>query len=231
MNGLEKYNLPFKNTAALVPAAGLGTRLGLGPKAFLQLGGKTLLERTIDLLSPCVSEILVAVPEDYMEQAKSIVKDRATLYVGGNTFPNTVFRLFEKTEAQFIVIQLVVGMFTTQKLIHQAIETAFQHEIVASSSVPTAPIGHIQTTIVNDIFFRKNTVILQPPYVFHKQVLQQIYQYVIKEEITPQGLLDLIPKIGKCVKVIEGEETNIKLTTLLDWEIAQKVIAPKFGWV
>jgi len=35
----QKPIYPMKDTVALVPAAGLGTRLGLGPKAFLKLGG------------------------------------------------------------------------------------------------------------------------------------------------------------------------------------------------
>ena len=48
--------------AALVPAAGSGTRLGRGPKAFVEVAGQSLLERSVRALAPHVDEVIVALP-------------------------------------------------------------------------------------------------------------------------------------------------------------------------
>ena len=42
-----------------VAGAGLGVRLGQGPKAFLELGGKTLLRPVVETFRPCVSSVRV----------------------------------------------------------------------------------------------------------------------------------------------------------------------------
>ena len=53
--------------AALVPAAGLGARLGLGPKAFVRVGGRPLLAWAVAALASCVDEVIVAVPADVLD--------------------------------------------------------------------------------------------------------------------------------------------------------------------
>ncbi|MER3557304.1 MAG: 2-C-methyl-D-erythritol 4-phosphate cytidylyltransferase, partial [Thermus sp.] len=50
--------------SVLLPAAGLGERLGQGPKAFLKVGGRTLLDWVLDTFS-FADEILVALPPGY----------------------------------------------------------------------------------------------------------------------------------------------------------------------
>jgi 2-C-methyl-D-erythritol 4-phosphate cytidylyltransferase len=66
-------------TVAVIPAAGSGERLGAGrPKAFVQLGGRTLLERTLAGLrdSGAVDAVVVAVPADRIDEAKLILPAR-----------------------------------------------------------------------------------------------------------------------------------------------------------
>ena len=46
----------------MIPAAGSGTRLGLGPKAFVNVAGRSLLSRSVAALAPYVDEVLVALP-------------------------------------------------------------------------------------------------------------------------------------------------------------------------
>lgn len=57
----EGVNLT-KDTAGVVPTAGFGTRLRLGPKAFLKLAGWSLVYRVVNTLTGCVGRILVGVP-------------------------------------------------------------------------------------------------------------------------------------------------------------------------
>jgi len=90
-------NSKVGDTVALVLAAGSGTRLGMGPKAFLRLGESTLLARVVDVLSGCVDRILVGVPNTHMKQALAEVGNQAEVYPGGDTRHATILTLFERT--------------------------------------------------------------------------------------------------------------------------------------
>ena len=67
---------PTSRVAAVVPAAGSGVRLGAGiPKAFVELGGRTMLERSVAglLASGVVDDVVAVVPEDRVDEAESLL--------------------------------------------------------------------------------------------------------------------------------------------------------------
>ncbi len=81
---LTGHPAPTGRVAAVVPAAGSGTRLGAGiPKAFVTLGGRTLLERSVAglLASGVVDDVVAVVPEDRVDEAESLL---APLRVDGH---------------------------------------------------------------------------------------------------------------------------------------------------
>ena len=86
---------PVSDTVAVVTAAGSGERLGAGfPKAFVELGGCTMLERAVDglLASGVVDRVVVAVPADRVDEAKLLLGERAVVVEGGAERPETVRR-------------------------------------------------------------------------------------------------------------------------------------------
>src|SRR5690625_736250 len=75
---------PTGRVAAVVPAAGSGVRLGAGvPKAFVELEGRTMLERAVTGLldSGAVDDVVVVVPRDRVAQAVAVL---APLRAGGH---------------------------------------------------------------------------------------------------------------------------------------------------
>ncbi len=69
MNSLKNPN----SIECIVLAGGLGVRLGKGPKAFVKIGNKTLLEISISNMLDVVSRIVVAVPAESIEKANEIL--------------------------------------------------------------------------------------------------------------------------------------------------------------
>ncbi|WP_244192526.1 2-C-methyl-D-erythritol 4-phosphate cytidylyltransferase [Dietzia lutea] len=72
--GTDGHPAPTGRVAAVVPAAGSGVRLGAGlPKAFVELHGRTMLERAAAglLASGAVDDVVAVVPEDRVAQAES----------------------------------------------------------------------------------------------------------------------------------------------------------------
>lgn len=58
---------------ALIPAAGKGERLGLGPKPLLRLGRRALIEIVLDTLEPLVDGVRITVPRDHLERFQALV--------------------------------------------------------------------------------------------------------------------------------------------------------------
>ncbi|MEH3155565.1 MAG: 2-C-methyl-D-erythritol 4-phosphate cytidylyltransferase [Gordonia paraffinivorans] len=79
------------STVALIPAAGSGTRLGAGmPKAFVDLAGRTILQRCVDgVLAAGVGHVVVAVPADLVAATRHDVPD-AQVVVGGSIRSDSV---------------------------------------------------------------------------------------------------------------------------------------------
>jgi len=227
----QKPIYPMKDTVALVPAAGLGTRLGLGPKAFLKLGGVTLLRRVVMVLSECVERILVAVPESYLEQAQREVKEMANIYVGGATHHETFFKLFQLSHEKIVLHHHVARPFASKALIHKIVMAMCKYEAVGSFISPQIPVGCVQGDFVTGSLSRMACFLPQSPHAFSREVLEKAYESATQKGIKTQAPWELVFLTESKIKIIKGEETNIKITTPLDWEIAKKVIAPSLGWI
>lgn len=90
---------------ALVQAAGQGSRLGLGPKAFVVLDGKTLLERAIDLLRDIVDSIVVAVPATEIGRAQRLIGSSIVIVIsGGASRSETTFKLVAEATAPWLLL-------------------------------------------------------------------------------------------------------------------------------
>lgn len=98
-----------ESVAALVPAAGVGARLGLGPKAFVRVGGRPLLAWSVAALAPWVDEVVVAAPEDAIDEARRVAVAAAgaapvRVVPGGATRQATVERLARATDADLVLV-------------------------------------------------------------------------------------------------------------------------------
>ena len=80
-------------TVAVVTAAGSGERLGAGiPKAFVELGGCTMLEHAVDglLASGVIDRVVVAAPAHRCDETADLLRGRATVVEGGPERHDTV---------------------------------------------------------------------------------------------------------------------------------------------
>mgnify|MGYP003557009793 CR=1 FL=1 len=78
--------------SVLVPAAGTGERLGMGPKGFLELQGRPLLCWLADKALQVADEVLVAVPAQYVGEAAAMLP-ACRVIAGGATRHDSVARL------------------------------------------------------------------------------------------------------------------------------------------
>ncbi len=214
-------------TCALIPAAGLGTRLGLGPKCLLRIGKRTVLEIVVATLRPLVDEVLVAVPEDFTGDIAALLQGQATVIPGGRTRQESIDHLLAACTGQVVLIQDGARPFASSALCAAVLKAAEQHGAAGAFLDPTVPVGRLEGSVVASYQTRQEARIFQAPQAYRRAVLLSAQQKTAGREF--QSTAQMVITAGYALQAVPGEPENIKITTSLDWQIAQKVIAPALG--
>src|SRR5512142_1108009 len=120
--------------AAIIAAAGQGRRFGSAvPKQLLRVGGRTLVERSIDAFTACdrVNEIVVALPADLHDTIATTfsgAEKPVRTVAGGNRRQDSVANAFDAIAAStdVIVIHDAARAFVSPALIARTIDAAFE---------------------------------------------------------------------------------------------------------
>jgi 2-C-methyl-D-erythritol 4-phosphate cytidylyltransferase len=210
--------------AALVPAAGVGARLGLGPKAFVRVGGRPLLAWAVAALAPCVDELIVAAPDGALDQALAIARAAAgatpvRLIAGGATRQATVERLARATDATFVLVHDAARPFLDAATVRACVASARAHDAcsvgrpVADTLVRTrdgAPVDRSALTAV------------QTPQGFRRSLLLRAHAAAAArggEEATDDA--GLVRRLGAAVAWVEGGAHLFKVTGPDDLALAE----------
>ncbi len=217
----------YNDTAALIPAAGMGTRLGLGPKAFLKINGKTLLRIVVEKLSRCVPRIIAAVPPGFVGQGEEEVGNIAEVIEGGASRQETIFKLLNQCSEDIVLTHDVTRPFASLSLMN-AVICAARASGAAIGGIPSQiPIMLCENGSGFEIVSKERFMIPQSPQAFRREILTQAYQYALSRNIETQTTLEIVEMIGKAITIVPGEEKNIKITTPFDWAIASQILAPE----
>jgi 2-C-methyl-D-erythritol 4-phosphate cytidylyltransferase len=216
------------STVAIVPAAGSGERLGAGrPKAFVHLGGKTLLERTLGGLrdSGAVDAIVVAVPADRTDEAKLILGSDATVVAGGTDRTESVRRaLVAVGGPELVLVHDAARALTPPAMITRVVDALRAgHQAV----VPALPVADtIKSVDANGVVIatpaRSGLRAVQTPQGFHADLLLRAYDRAESADVTDDA--SMVENIGGQVHVVDGDPLAFKITTRLDLLLAEAVI-------
>ena len=228
--GIQISNSGYvEDTVALVLAAGSGTRLGMGPKAFLRLGERTLLAQVVEILSECVGRILVGVPSTHMDKALAEVGNQADVYPGGASRHATILTLFERTNENLVLIHDVARPFISKRLVRRVLGAAQHSGAATAIANMKVPMATIKDDAIQEAFPRFTSSVVQTPNVFQRSLLQKALQFAHDNNIEGLTPFELLIAQGIRVQAVSSGEHNIKITSMLDWEIASRVIAPRLS--
>jgi 2-C-methyl-D-erythritol 4-phosphate cytidylyltransferase / 2-C-methyl-D-erythritol 2,4-cyclodiphosphate synthase len=212
------------HVAAIVVAAGKGERLGADrPKQFLDLGGgKSMLDMSIEALQACpgVKQIIVAVPTEYVSSLRAT--QDVMIVEGGARRQDSVTNAFTyvSAEAEIVVIHDAARPFVSPGLIQRTIEAAREHGAAVAAVAATDTVKqvssatgegsrHVRATLPRDTIF-----LAQTPQTFRRDVLAEALSAANDVIVTDEAML--VERAGFPVHIVEGEPTNMKVTTRED---------------
>ena len=219
-----------RKVAAIIPAAGVGERMGLHKKQLLQLEGVPILVHTLRRIAACpdVTEIFIAArPEDVVEIQKTAAAaglgKKVTVVVGGNRRQDSVENCLGvlSRDTDLVAVHDAVRPFVTVALICAVIEEAARTgaSILGILSVDT--VKQVQQTRIVGTIPRERIVMAQTPQVFRYELLKQAFAKAREENFIGTDEASLVEHLGHEVTVVPGSERNIKITTPADLELAR----------
>lgn len=207
--------------AALIPAAGGGTRLGLGPKAFVEVAGRSLLARSVDALAGQVDEVLVALPEGM--KLPGGVKARSV--TGGATRQESVFRLLAATEAEVVLVHDAARPFLPPEVIRRVL--AAVAEVGAATVALPCPDTLVRGTEGHwdGLLSREQVWTVQTPQGFRRGLLLEAHERARSEGFAGTDDASLVARLGHGVALVQGDARLFKLTRPDDLLLARALAA------
>jgi len=224
----------LSKVAVIIPASGSGSRFGgKVPKQFLKIRGKEIIAMTIEKFerNRSVDSIVVTAMPAYFKILNEIIKKykfkKVTNVVrGGKRRQDSVFnalRMLKCSAGDIILIHDAVRPLVTNSLISGIINSIRNCDAV----VPGLPVHETvkrtdDRSIVSSTIDRKNLWLIQTPQAFKYSVLKKSFAVALNKNFTGTDESAIAEIAGFKVRVIEGERTNIKITTKDDIKIFRK---------
>jgi len=234
----KRPRLSPSRVAAVIPAAGAGIRMhGDRPKQFLELDGKPLLVHTLTVFeqSTAVGFVVLVVPEEAVDYCKKEIVDRFGLskvrrVVPGGARRQDSVRLGVEAcagECDILIVHDGVRPLVVSSLIERAVDGAWEHGAVIAALPATETIKEVDGDgVVRYTPDRGSLWRVQTPQAFRTTDLMEAHRKAVQEgwgEMSDDALL--LERMGVPVRVIRGEEENIKVTTPHDLEIARLLLS------
>jgi 2-C-methyl-D-erythritol 4-phosphate cytidylyltransferase/2-C-methyl-D-erythritol 2,4-cyclodiphosphate synthase len=218
--------LQNRSVTAIIAAGGRGVRFGGGqPKQLVEVHGKSILARTVGAFvgHPAVDDVIIALPADLAADPPAFLRDHAVRIVaGGARRQDSVTNAFAAVSetAEVVVVHDAVRPFASADLIARTIAAAAESgaavaAIAARDTVKRVDSGrYVRETLARDTIY-----LAQTPQAFRREVLRAAL--AISGDATDEAAL--AERAGYQVRVVEGEATNIKITTPEDLAIADTI--------
>lgn len=214
--------------AAIIVAGGQGTRTGADlPKQFVEIAhGRTMLDVTLQAFLSCaeVDEVIVAVPAGFADRVPSAA--RLQIVAGGarrqDSMANALARVSDK--ADVVLVHDAARPFVSQALITATIAAARQHGAAIAALPVSDTVKRTAASesrrVIRETLPRDEIVLAQTPQGFRRELLVAALAAARDSEVTDEAML--VEHAGIPVFVVEGDPTNVKITTAEDLELARR---------
>jgi 2-C-methyl-D-erythritol 4-phosphate cytidylyltransferase len=224
--------------AAIVPAAGLGTRMGAETlKQFLDLDGMPLILFTLRRLAVCSSITEFFIPtraEDIVslqdKVAKSGLGRPARVVHGGNTRQQSVANALAQVDptTEIVLVHDAVRPFVTAEQIDRVIAEARKRDaailgIPAIDTVKEVKRASLpeDVALITATIPRERIVLAQTPQAFTYSLLREAFRAAQQDGVAASDEAALVERFGHEVFVVLGSERNLKITRPSDMDLAR----------
>lgn len=228
--GLRKA-LPLKYCGAVIVAAGSASRMGGIDKVMAPVQGEPMICRTVRAFqqTDAIREIVIVTRQDLLGRIAELCQDDdkvKAVVVGGSSRQESVWRglsaLSDKVE--LAAVQDGARPLVTPMLIDRVVRAAHSYGAAAPGIPVKDTIKTVAGGVVRQTLDRAALQAIQTPQVFDVDLLRGALTKAAADHAQVTDDCSAVERLGMSVKIVEGDEQNIKITTPLDLKIAQLLL-------
>jgi len=216
----------------IVPTAGKGIRFGSDlPKTLIELCGEPMIVHCLKVFDEhvAIDSVILVVPKDFDNQFRDVVESKGLkkikhIVIGAETRTGSVSNGLKEVDHDTDIVLVHDGArpLVSGMLVDNVLKIAKSHDaVVAAVPVkPTIKRVDAQLTVIETLV-REELWEIQTPQVFKKDLLLKAHKEA-KDRTTDDAAL--VEQLGKSVKIVQGEEKNIKITTPEDLVFAEALV-------
>ena len=215
----------------VVPAAGTSRRMGGENKLFMELDGVPVLVRTLQAIDSAelVDEIIVAAQKEMLEEVAELCKraqlrKRVRVVCGGATRTESVLAAALEASPKAKLIAVHDG--ARPLVLPSEFDAVIRYACKTNAAAPALPMTDTikvadETGLITGTPDRKTLFGVQTPQVFDADFLRVALAKAADEDAPITDDCSAVERMGMSVRLVEGDERNIKVTTPLDLKLAE----------
>lgn len=218
-----------KSVTAIILVAGNSTRFGQNRnKNFELVNNKEIILYSLEMFNnnKYIDDIIIACKSDELEKireisSKIIMNKPLKFIIGGASRQESVYNCIKSTSADIVIIHDGARPMIKDKFITDCIQAMdeFKGVSIAVKSKDTIKITD-DNGIVKETTLRKNTWVIQTPQCFDRVNLLKMHEKFMGDETVTDDCM-LMERSGEKIKLIEGDYSNIKVTTFDDMNLVE----------
>lgn len=202
------------------------------PKQFLKIGGRTILERTVEKFDhlSLIDEVIIVTAEDYQDLCcqffhKQIKDGRLHVICGGAERQDSIrsalnfLRERENDGEAVVLVHDAVRPYVSSGLIRRVAEEALNQGAAIAAVPPKDTIRHSEEGTLD----RSRLWCVQTPQGFKLSILAEAFDQAYRDGFYGTDDAGLVERIGHRVSIVPGETANLKITTPEDLTVENRI--------
>jgi len=223
--------LPVKYCGAVIVAAGNASRMGGIDKVMAELRGEPMIVRTTRAFqeSNVIREIVIVTRPDLIDKIKELCADFAkvkAVVAGGADRAGSVNNGLKALSSKVRLAAVHDGArpLITQEVIDRTVRTAHIYAAAAPGVPVKDTVKIVRGGVVEATPDRNILQAIQTPQVFDYDLLKGALKKAKDDEAAITDDCSAVERMGMAVRIVEGDERNIKVTTPMDLRIAELLL-------
>lgn len=223
--------LPLRSCGAVIVAAGSASRMGGIDKVMAPLGGEPMIVKTVRAFQTCdaISEIVIVTRQDLVERVMGLcgqfAKVRAVVTGGDSRQISVQSGLYALSKnIKLVAVHDGARPLISRELIDRVVRAGNTY----SAAIPAVPlkdtVKFVHGGIVKSTPSREILRAVQTPQVFDRVLLNAALKKVTEDQVQVTDDSSAVERLRMSVKVVEGDERNLKVTTPLDLKLAELLL-------
>lgn len=223
--------IPLKYCGAVIVAAGSASRMGGIDKVMAELEGEPMICRTVRAFQQCdaIKEIVIVTREDLIipigELCREMSKVKAVVAGGKSRQESVEFGLKALSkQVKLAAIHDGARPLVTVELIDRVARTAHSYGAAAPAIPVKDTIKVVEGGLVKETPDRQTLRAVQTPQIFDVDLLKAALETAKRDGAELTDDCSAVERMKMSVRIVEGDERNLKVTTPMDLKVAQMLL-------